>query len=245
MTEKLDSDVAAIVLPLPSIEHHEDYPVDLITAAHEQGSIVYTDGYGQYVLPMKKSVSEWGVDVFSMDLAHLCSTGAGPSAVLANDALRPYLPVPQVAQDEGLYQWQTQKHNPMSIGPLSTAPGNIEALLRCYAWMRLQGLNGVGRLAMKSVLSAKYLMKKLALAGMTDACKSTDASGVFSIHLDNTQASRQAVTGFLRHIRNLPIQADSDENEGASSVIVYLSQLQLLKQKQLDELSQKIVDDLR
>ena len=83
-----------------------------------------------------------------------CGAG-GVTAELAK-----YLPAPMVAFDGQRYYWDYDR--PESIGKVRSFHGNIQAVLRSYAWIMAHGAEGLKTVAETAVLNNNYLLKKLA-----------------------------------------------------------------------------------
>jgi glycine dehydrogenase subunit 2 len=80
--------------------------------------------------------------------------GAGPIAV--RKELAPYLPTPQVEKRrDGTYYLDS--HRPKSIGRVRTFFGQVGVLVRCYAYIRSLGPDGLRDVSDKAVLAANYL----------------------------------------------------------------------------------------
>lgn len=85
--------------------------------------------------------------------------GAGPVAVTSR--LEPYLPVPLVcaAGADGAYTLDYQR--PRSIGRIKGFCGNVEVLVRAYAYILRMGGDGLARASEDAVLAANYLRVRL------------------------------------------------------------------------------------
>ena len=89
-----------------------------------------------------------------------CGAG-GVTAELAK-----FLPAPMVAFDGQRYFWDHDR--PDSIGKVRSFHGNIQAVLRSYAWIMAHGAEGLRTVAETAVLNNNYLLSKLAeIPGVT------------------------------------------------------------------------------
>jgi glycine dehydrogenase subunit 2 len=82
-----------------------------------------------------------------------CGAG-GVTAELAK-----YLPAPMVGFDGDRYFWDYDR--PHSIGKVRSFHGNIQAVLRTYAWIMAHGPGGLRTVAETSVINNNYLATKL------------------------------------------------------------------------------------
>jgi glycine dehydrogenase subunit 2 len=83
--------------------------------------------------------------------------GAGPVGVRSK--LEPFLPVPRVALEDGVYRLDHDR--PQSIGKVRSFYGNFAVLVRAYAYILREGGNGLREVSGKAVLNANYLRKRL------------------------------------------------------------------------------------
>ena len=83
--------------------------------------------------------------------------GAGPVGV--KKTLEPFLPVPRVALENGVYRRKFDRAN--TIGRVHGFQGNVGVLIRAYAYMRLQGAEGLRDISENAILAANYLKAKL------------------------------------------------------------------------------------
>ncbi len=180
---------AGIMLTNPStLGVFERQIAEIAKIVHEAGGLLYYDGANLNAILGKTSPGAMGFDVVHVNLHKTFSTphgggGPGSGAVGVAERLRPFLPVPYVAQAGGGYRWATEADCPQSIGRLSAFMGNAGVLLRAYVYMRMLGAEGMQRVSDFSVLNANYLMVRLREAGFTLAYPERRASHVFIISL--------------------------------------------------------------
>lgn len=82
-----------------------------------------------------------------------CGAG-GVTAELAK-----FLPGPVVVFDGERYRWDYDR--PESIGKVRSFHGNIQAVLRAYAWIMAHGAEGLKTVAETAVINNNYLMSRL------------------------------------------------------------------------------------
>jgi glycine dehydrogenase subunit 2 len=87
------------------------------------------------------------------------SNGPGCGAVGVRKGLEQFLPVPVVTFDGNKYHLDYSR--PESIGKVRSFHGNIQAVLRAYAWVISLGAEGLKKVAETCVMNNVYLTKKL------------------------------------------------------------------------------------
>lgn len=155
---------------------------------HEAGGLLYYDGANLNAVLGKVKPGDMGFDVIHINLHKTFSTphgGGGPGAapVGVAERLLPYLPIPMVAHEKGVYRWLTEKDVPQTIGRLSAHMGNAGVLLRAYIYVRLLGAEGMNRISQYATLNANYLMAELRKAGFEIAYPTRRASHEFIVTL--------------------------------------------------------------
>lgn len=153
---------------------------------HAAGGLLYYDGANLNAVLGKVKPGDMGFDVIHMNLHKTFSTphgggGPGSAPVGVAERLLPYLPVPIVACENGVYRWLTEKDRPQSIGRLSAHMGNAGVLLRAYIYVRLLGADGMHRISEYATLNANYLMAELRKAGFEIAYPTRRASHEFIV----------------------------------------------------------------
>jgi glycine dehydrogenase subunit 2 len=161
---------------------------DIATIVHQAGGLLYYDGANLNAILGKVRPGDMGFDVIHINLHKTFSTphggggpGAGPVGVSAR--LQPFLPVPLVAYQDGIYRWLTETECPQTIGRLHGFAGNAAILLRAYVYARLLGRKGMARVAEFSTLNANYLLVRLQAAGFQAAFAQRRASHEFILTL--------------------------------------------------------------
>ena len=156
---------------------------------HQAGGLLYYDGANLNAILGKCRPGDMGFDVIHMNLHKTFSTphgGGGPGAgpVGVSERLKPFLPVPMVAQDGyGDYYWLTEKERPQTIGKLMGFAGNAGVLLRAWVYARLLGREGMIRVAEYATLNANYMAARLRDAGFQLAYPERRATHEFIVTL--------------------------------------------------------------
>jgi glycine cleavage system P protein (glycine dehydrogenase) subunit 2 len=161
---------------------------DIEGIVHGAGGLLYYDGANLNAILGKVKPGDMGFDVIHMNLHKTFSTphgGGGPGAgpVGVSERLKPFLPVPIVAEAGGRYRWMAERDLPQSIGRLSAFGGNAGVLLRAYIYARMLGAEGMRRVGEFATLNANYLMAELAKAGFDPAFPARRASHEFVLTL--------------------------------------------------------------
>ncbi len=155
---------------------------------HAAGGLLYYDGANLNAILGRVKPGDMGFDVIHMNLHKTFSTphgGGGPGAgpVGVAERLLPFMPVPVVVNDNGIYRQATEADLPQTIGRLSANGGNAGVLLRAYIYARMLGAEGMHRVAEFATLNANYLMARLAAAGFELAYPTRRASHEFIVSL--------------------------------------------------------------
>ncbi|HMU97012.1 MAG TPA: aminomethyl-transferring glycine dehydrogenase subunit GcvPB [Elusimicrobiota bacterium] len=166
LLQKLTKDVALVMMTIPStLGLFEPRIRDIAKKIHDAGALLYMDGANLNALVGLVRPGDLGVDVLHVNLHKTFATphgGGGPGAgpVGVKKALEPFLPVPRVALENGVYRRKFDRAN--TIGRVHGFQGNVGVLIRAYAYMRLQGAEGLRDISENAILAANYLKAKLA-----------------------------------------------------------------------------------
>ena len=242
LEHNLDSRVAAIILNLPSVGELEPLSEELAARLDQMDVLVLRNGCRQYLLPAEVTTDNLRVDLMCLDLAHLCETEIDCFAVLANKKLSSYLPAPRVELIDNQYRLQTQLQNPLTIGPLNAAAGNVESIIQCYVQLRLKGISRLQQYALKALVSAVYVTEKLTEAGFQNSLRSVAGSGECDITFASSEALSSALQESLQHysLSGMKIDEILDEEQGV--ITLRLGRLHYLSKKQLDSLVELITN---
>ncbi|MBL8024018.1 MAG: aminomethyl-transferring glycine dehydrogenase subunit GcvPB [Elusimicrobia bacterium] len=163
--KKLTKDVALVMMTIPStLGLFEPRIQEIAKKIHEAGALMYMDGANLNALVGLVRPGDLGVDVLHVNLHKTFATphgGGGPGAgpVGVKKELEPFLPVPRVALEKGVYRRRFDRVN--TIGRVHGFQGNVGVLIRAYAYMRLQGAEGLLEISENAILAANYLKTKL------------------------------------------------------------------------------------
>ena len=161
----LDEDVAGLMLTVPNtLGLFEQDIVEICRMAHEVGALVYCDGANMNALLGTVQPAALGLDVLHLNLHKTFTTphgggGPGAGAICVNETLEPYLPVPLVKEEDGVYSWDYDR--PDSIGRIHSFYGNFLNQVRAYTYICSLGDEGIKRAGEYAVLNANYLKERL------------------------------------------------------------------------------------
>ena len=160
----LDTDVAGIMLTNPStLGLFEEDIVEIAAAVHEVGGLLYYDGANLNAILGIVRPGDMGFDIVHLNVHKTFATphggggpGAGPVAVSAE--LAPYLPGPRPARTGSGFGFVTPER---SIGRVHSWHGNAVVLLRAWAYVALNGADGLKSVAETAVLNANVVKERL------------------------------------------------------------------------------------
>jgi glycine dehydrogenase subunit 2 len=167
----LDDDVAGMMLTNPNtLGLFEEDIAEIADSVHGAGGLMYYDGANLNAILGVVRPGDMGFDIVHMNLHKTFATphggggpGAGPVAVSAD--LAPYLPGPRPARGAGAdgrgdggFSWEMPAR---SIGRVHSWHGNALVLARAYAYLLLNGGDGLRRVAEAAVLNANWLRHRL------------------------------------------------------------------------------------
>ncbi|OFZ70652.1 MAG: glycine dehydrogenase (aminomethyl-transferring), partial [Betaproteobacteria bacterium RBG_16_58_11] len=161
---------------------------EIAKIVHEAGGLLYYDGANLNAILGRVKPGDMGFDVIHMNLHKTFSTphgGGGPGAgpVGVSERLVPFMPIPIVHEERGVYRWLIERDRPQSIGRLSANMGNAGVLMRAYIYARMLGREGMHRVAEYATLNANYLMAELQKAGFDIAYSTRRASHEFIVSM--------------------------------------------------------------
>ncbi len=161
---------------------------EIAAVVHEAGGLLYYDGANLNAILGKVKPGDMGFDVVHLNLHKTFSTphgGGGPGAgpVVVGERLLPFLPLPMVGEENGVYRWLEEADLPQSIGRLSAHMGNVGILLRAYIYARMLGHEGMVRVADYATLNANYMMAELKKHGFAMAFDDRRATHEFILTL--------------------------------------------------------------
>lgn len=165
LKQAISSSTAGLMLTNPNtLGLFSTKVVEIARLIHEAGGLLYYDGANFNPILTISKPSGMGFDVMHLNLHKTFSTphgGGGPGAapVLCTEALAPFLPTPHVVLEKGKFKrvWESSS----SIGRVASFQGNFGIYLRALAYIKLNGLYGLRKVAENAVLNANYLKSKL------------------------------------------------------------------------------------
>ncbi|MFH1419728.1 MAG: aminomethyl-transferring glycine dehydrogenase subunit GcvPB [Planctomycetota bacterium] len=166
LRSKVTEQTAALMITNPNTVGKFDHQIQAMAEIlHERGALLYLDGANMNAILGITRPGDFGVDVMHYNTHKTFSTphgcggpGAGPIAVCKK--LAPYLPAPQVnKRSDGTFFLDYDI--PKSIGRVRTFFGQFSVLVRCYAYIRALGPEGLKDVSEKAVLAANYLAARL------------------------------------------------------------------------------------
>jgi len=162
---KLTDQVGLVMMTIPStLGMFEPRIQEIAAMVHKAGALLYMDGANMNALVGLLRPGDIGVDILHLNLHKTFSTphgGGGPGAgpVGVKKELEPFLPVPRVAKDAGVFRRKFDRAK--TIGRVHGFQGNIGVLIRAYCYMRLQGAEGLLEISENAILAANYVRARL------------------------------------------------------------------------------------
>ncbi len=169
LTEKLDSDVAAIMLTNPNTcGLFENDIIRIAEAVHDAGAFFYCDGANLNAIMGNVRPGDLGIDCMHINLHKTFSTphgGGGPGAgpVVLSAPLVPYAPVPFVVHGENGFDLVEHQDGAgaKSFGRLKGFHGQMGMFIRALAFMMSHGSDGLAQASADAILNANYLLAEL------------------------------------------------------------------------------------
>jgi len=161
----MDEDVAALMLTNPNtLGVFESDICQIADIVHAKGGFLYMDGANLNALAGITRPGDLKVDVMHLNLHKTFSTphgGGGPGAgpVAVKKILEPFLPVPVIEENNGVYQLNYNR--PQSIGRVRSFYGQFLVAVRALAYILSLGPAGLKEMAETAVLNSNYLRKNL------------------------------------------------------------------------------------
>ncbi|MCU0691822.1 MAG: aminotransferase class V-fold PLP-dependent enzyme, partial [Polyangiaceae bacterium] len=166
LKEHLDGDTAALMITNPNtLGIFEQEIREIAEALHANGSYLYMDGANLNALLGVARPGDMGVDCMHVNLHKTFATphgGGGPGSgpVLVRKDLAPYLPLPQITQDESGSYVLSDTHG-ASVGRVHGCLGNVSVCLKALAYILSLGPEGLSSVSKTACLNANYLKSRL------------------------------------------------------------------------------------
>jgi len=169
LEKRMTEDVAIFMLTNPNTYGLFDPNIDKIAKiVHKKGGLLYYDGANLNAIMGKSRPGDMGFDIVHINLHKTFGTphamggpGAGPTGVVKK--LEQFLPVPTVEKDGELYHLNYDIKN--TIGKVKAFYGNIAVLKKAYAYILMQGAEGLEKVSETAVVHANYMQEKLKKKG--------------------------------------------------------------------------------
>ncbi|MDR0834980.1 MAG: aminomethyl-transferring glycine dehydrogenase subunit GcvPB [Tannerella sp.] len=165
LREAVGDDTAGFMLTNPNTVGLFDKNILEITRiVHEAGGLNYYDGANLNAIMGITRPGDMGFDVIHLNLHKTFSTphgGGGPGAgpVGCKTFLKAFMPVYEVAEDDGKYKFS---HPTQSIGSVKSFYGNFLVVARALTYIKTLGAEGIRNASIHAVLNANYMRVKLA-----------------------------------------------------------------------------------
>ncbi len=164
LKKKIDENTAGIMITNPNtlgiFECRLDKIAELI---HEVDGLVYMDGANFNAIMGIVKPGDIGCDIMHFNLHKTFSTphgggGPGGGGVAVNKKLEQYLPPFRVIKENEKFSLSHPKN---SIGTISMFFGNVNIMVRAWAYINAMGADGLKSVTETAVLNANYLRKSL------------------------------------------------------------------------------------
>jgi glycine dehydrogenase subunit 2 len=159
-------DTAGLMLTNPNtLGLFDEHILEVADIIHKAGGLLYYDGANANATLGICRPADLGFDVAHFNLHKTFSTphgsgGPGSGPVGVNKKLEPFLPVPRIVKQGTGYGVRGAGY-PKSIGRVHSFHGNVNVIVKAYAYVRGLGAKGLRDVAENAVLNANYMMNKL------------------------------------------------------------------------------------
>jgi glycine dehydrogenase subunit 2 len=169
LRDKLDVDVAAIMLTIPNTcGVFETNVLEIAAAIHEVGAFFYCDGANFNAFVGRVRPGDLGIDCMHINLHKTFSTphgGGGPGSgpVVLSAALAPFAPVPSIVHGaDGLTLIEhPEESSGKPFGRVKAFHGQFGMFVRALSYMMSMGADGLRQASGDAVLNANYLLARL------------------------------------------------------------------------------------
>jgi len=161
----LSNETAGLMLTNPNtLGLFEKNIVRIADMVHKAGGLLYYDGANANAILGIVRPGDMGFDVVHLNLHKTFSTphgGGGPGSgpVGVKGSLVPFLPVPVIEYEGGMYFADYDRQ--FSIGRIKAFYGNFTVLVKTFAYIISLGAQGLREVSEAAVLNANYLLRKL------------------------------------------------------------------------------------
>lgn len=164
LKKAVGEDTAGLLLTNPNtLGLFDPNILEITQIIHNAGGLNYYDGANLNAIMGITRPGDMGFDVIHLNLHKTFSTphgggGPGSGAVGCKNCLAPFLPKPEVINENENYTLYTSEK---SIGKVRSFYGNFLVTLRAYCYILSLGKQGIPAAAQGAVLNANYLMRKM------------------------------------------------------------------------------------
>jgi glycine dehydrogenase subunit 2 len=165
IADVMDDDTAGIMMTNPNtLGLFEENCRKIADIVHDRGGLVYCDGANLNAVMGVVKKGDIAVDVMQLNLHKTFSTphgGGGPGSgpVCVRKHLEPFLPVPRVTEQDGLYRLDYDA--PESIGKVAAFHGSFGVMVKAYSYIRSMGPANLKKASQLAVLNANYVKERL------------------------------------------------------------------------------------
>ncbi len=166
LKQAVGPDTAGLMLTNPNtLGLFDEHIMEVAGLVHQAGGLLYYDGANANAILGVCRPADLGFDLAHFNLHKTFSTphgGGGPGAgpVGVTKELEPFLPVPRIVKKGSTYNLQLTT-SPLSIGRVHSFHGNVNVIVKAYAYIRSLGATGLKQVSEQAVANANYMMEKL------------------------------------------------------------------------------------
>lgn len=159
-------DTAGLMVTNPNtLGLFDEQILEVAEIVHGVGGLLYYDGANANANLGICRPADLGFDVAHFNLHKTFSTphgGGGPGSgpVGVNKKLEPFLPVPRIVNNGSDFRFQISDFS-KSIGRVHAFYGNVNVIVKAYAYIRSLGAPGLKEVSEQAVAKANYMMNKL------------------------------------------------------------------------------------
>ena len=165
LQEALDDEVAGLMITNPNtLGLFEERILEIAAAVHAVGGLIYMDGANMNAMLGAARPGDLGMDILHFNLHKTFSVphgggGPGAGAIAVTAELAPFLPEPMLRRQGDDFHFDYDR--PQSIGRARAFHGNVNNLVRGYAYLRSLGGDGLAEVSRLAVVNANYLRVRL------------------------------------------------------------------------------------
>lgn len=159
-------DTAALMLTNPNtLGLFDENILQIADIVHKAGGQLYYDGANANATLIKVKPADLGFDIAHFNLHKTFSTphgGGGPGSgpVCVKKHLELFLPMPRIVRTKNGFDTKASGY-PKSIGRVHSFHGNVNIIVRAYAYIMSLGVKGLKEVSENAVLNANYVMSRL------------------------------------------------------------------------------------